>query len=273
MATAALRKEEGFGLVLALAAHAGLVAWLVLRPPMPDPLPLPETMTVTLSDDPGLTSTSPGPLAQPSPDSAPVIGEAPPPPEPMARIEPEPVRKVEPKPLPKAAPRAVVPQRIAPAPRPSARPITAPPRAEPLRAGKPGGTRLGRDFLSGVPDAQATDTGALVPASQIGASVRSSLASAIARELKPRWVAPQGAEAEKLVTVLSWELNADGSLAGSPRIVRQEGITDANRAQAQRHAEQAIRAVRLAAPFDLPPQYYNAWKRVSAFRFDRRLSQ
>jgi hypothetical protein len=244
---------------------------------VPDPLPLPETMTVTLSNDPGLTSTSPEPLAQPSPDSAPVIGEAPPPPEPIARIEPEPVRQVEPQLLPKvapkAAPKAAVPQRIAPAPRPSARPITAPPRAQPPRTGKPGGTRLGRDFLSGVPDAPASGASALVPASQIGASVRSSLASAIARELKPRWVAPQGAEAEKLVTVLSWELNADGSLAGSPRIVRQEGITDANRAQVQRHAEQAIRAVRLAAPFDLPPQYYNAWKRVSAFRFDRRLSQ
>jgi hypothetical protein len=56
-------------------------------------------------------------------------------------------------------------------------------------------------------------------------------------------------------------------------VVRQLGITDTNRAQADRHAEQAIRAVRLAAPFDLPEEYYDAWKRVSAFRFDKRLSQ
>jgi hypothetical protein len=55
--------------------------------------------------------------------------------------------------------------------------------------------------------------------------------------------------------------------------VRQEGITDANRAQAARHAEQAIRAVRLAAPFNLPDEFYPAWKRVTAFRFDRKLSQ
>ena len=74
-------------------------------------------------------------------------------------------------------------------------------------------------------------------------------------------------------TVLAWDLNPDGTLNGSPRVVRQEGITDANRAQAQRHAEQAIRAVRLAAPFELPPQYYSAWKRISDFRFDRKLSQ
>jgi hypothetical protein len=55
--------------------------------------------------------------------------------------------------------------------------------------------------------------------------------------------------------------------------VGQQGITDANRPQAQRHAEQAIRAVELAAPFDLPAKYYSAWKRVASFRFDRRLSQ
>ena len=43
--------------------------------------------------------------------------------------------------------------------------------------------------------------------------------------------------------------------------------------QSQLAAEQAIRAVRLATPFNLPPQYYDAWKRVAAFRFDKRLSQ
>ena len=75
------------------------------------------------------------------------------------------------------------------------------------------------------------------------------------------------------MTILAWDLIADSSLAGSPRVVRQEGLTDANRAQAPRHAEQAVRAVRLAAPFDLPGEYYNAWKRITSFRFDRKLSQ
>ena len=32
-------------------------------------------------------------------------------------------------------------------------------------------------------------------------------------------------------------------------------------------------AVRLAAPFDLPPDLYAAWKHVAQFRFDRKLSQ
>jgi hypothetical protein len=103
--------------------------------------------------------------------------------------------------------------------------------------------------------------------------VRSSLAGAISRQLKPKWAAPQGVDADKLVTILSWSLNRDGTLAGRPTVVRQDGITDSNRPQAERHAEQAIRAVQLAAPFDLPEEYYDAWKRVASFRFDRKLSQ
>ena len=37
------------------------------------------------------------------------------------------------------------------------------------------------------------------------------------------------------------------------------------------HAERAIRAVQLAAPFDLPDEYYNAWRNIAEWRFDRRL--
>ena len=50
------------------------------------------------------------------------------------------------------------------------------------------------------------------------------------------------------------------------------GITGASGA-AGVSREQAIRAVRLAAPFDLPTDLYAAWKHVASFRFDRKLSQ
>jgi hypothetical protein len=138
---------------------------------------------------------------------------------------------------------------------------------------RPGGTRVGADFLKGVPAAQSNGPAHNPPAAAIGPAVQSALSGAITRQLKPRWVAPQGADAEKLVTILSWNLNRDGTLAGAPRVIRQDGITDANRPQAARHAEQAIRAVELAAPFELPDEYYDAWKRVASFRFDKRLSQ
>jgi hypothetical protein len=107
----------------------------------------------------------------------------------------------------------------------------------------------------------------------LGPDARSALSGAIARQLKPHWVAPEGVDADKLVTVLAWDLNPDGTLADAPHVVRQEGITDSNRPQARRHAEQAIRAVELGAPFQLPAQYYAIWKHVRAFEFNRTLSQ
>lgn len=278
MERAGIRRDEGVALAIALAAHVALVAVLALQPG-PKPLPMPERMTVTLSDDVGLTSTSPDPAAAAAPDQASELGldaspppPAPVPPPPQVRAEPKPeprpLAKAQPSPTPKVPP-AKAPPAKAP---PTKAPVTkAQPQTQPK--GPAGGSRIGPDFLKGTPGASATGPATGQPAAAIGPAVRSALAGAISRQLKPRWVAPQGADAELLVTVLTWDLNPDGSLAGNPRVVRQEGITDANRAQAARHAEQAIRAVRLAAPFNLPAEYYSAWSRVSAFRFDRKLSQ
>lgn len=258
MATRTLTRHEATALIAAVTLHGALIWWLAILRPAPDPLPTPDAITVTLSDEVGLTSTSPTPnVAQPAPAAAPELGDTPPAPAPPERVEPSPITRVQPRP----------PERVVS--RQADRP--APPRVVPPN--RSGAQRVDRDFLKGVSGASGDSQSALVPAAQIGANVRSSLSSAIARELKPRWGAPQGAEADRLVTILAWDLNADGSLAGAPRLVRQEGITDANRTQAPRHLEQAIRAVRLAAPFDLPGEYYNAWKRITSFRFDRKLSQ
>lgn len=304
MAVSALNREEGIGLAIALAAHVGLVVLLVTRPPSAPTIPPPERMTVTLSEDVGLTSTAPK-IADPAPDEAPQLGEAapepaplpaPPPPKPEPKVQPRPEPKVQPKPAvtkPKPAPTVAarpVPQPTRAAPQPKA--ASAPKAATPAKAApktatstarapnaavtqpaKAGGSRIGNDFLKGVSGASGKQPTAAPPAAAVGPAVRSALAGAISRQLKPKWAAPQGIDAELLVTVLSWDLNPDGTLAGEPRVVRQDGITEANRAQARRHAEQAMRAVRLAAPFNLPPEYYSAWKRVSDFRFDRKLSQ
>ncbi|MEO7915552.1 MAG: hypothetical protein ABIR23_09295, partial [Novosphingobium sp.] len=283
-----IRIEDSAALVLAVLVHAGLFAWLVLAP-QPKPVTEPERMTVTLSDEVSLKETSteqkseeaaatapelaPEPVAEPAP--API-----PQPKVMPRVEPSPlplaVAKLPPMPLPKPAPKQIP----APAKAASAKPAPAKPKNSDFasafatpRAKPAGASKLGPDFLKGVADAKASGAAKVQAAATIGPAVQSALVGAISRQLKPRWVAPQGADAEKLVTVLAWSLNQDGSLAGKPVVVRQEGINDANRPQSARHAEQAIRAVELAAPFALPPEYYSAWKRVSSFRFDRKLSQ
>ena len=265
-----MSREERIGLAVAIAAHVGLVAWLALAPSRSTFHPPPERMTVTLSDEIAPAATAPEPMVQAAPETAQTLGEAAPEPEPLPEIAP-----------PEPAPPKLLPKVIAsPLPRPPAKPSAKPAvavstdtRARRRPGALAGASRVGSDFLKGVPGGEARGAAQSPPAARVGPQVTASLAQAISRALKPRWNAPQGAEADQLVTVLTFDLNPDGSLAGRPKVVSQSGVTDANSAQKARHAEQAIRAVQLAAPYDLPAQYYFLWKHVASFRFDRRLSQ
>jgi hypothetical protein len=272
--TGRMNPEERVGLIVALAAHVGLFAWLALDPLGKSVQPPPDRMTVTFADEVALESTSPEPAADAAPDVASARGEAPPEaepvPVPMAETTPlpapAPALKPKPAPTPLAKAQPKLQSKVAPRPAPATQPRRRPDAPK-------GASRVGNDFLKGLPGGQAAGAATSPPAAKAGPQVAASLSQAIARQLKPKWVAPQGAEADQLVTVLAWDLNRDGSLAGRPRVVSQSGVTDANRAQQARHAEQAIRAVQLASPFDLPAQYYDSWKRVATFRFDRKLSQ
>lgn len=247
-----LSREERVGLGIAALAHVALVAALVWQVrDDPTPLPIPERMTVSLADEVSLQSTAPEPAAEAQAAVAPVLA-----PEPAPVVEPaRPV--VRPNPVTRPIVRA----------RPSPRP-TSPPAPRPTQ--RPGGSRIGDDFLQGSGSSERSDARG-TPAATFGPAEQASLEQAINRQLRPRWSAPQGVDAEKLVTVLSWELNPDGSLKGRPQVVSQSGINDSNRPQASLHAERAIRAVQLAAPFELPEQFYDKWKRIRTWRFDRRL--
>jgi outer membrane biosynthesis protein TonB len=146
--------------------------------------------------------------------------------------------------------------------------VAAKPSTTPKKAG---GSRVGSDFLSGVSGATSTQ-GKGAPAAALGPAAVSALNGAISRQLKPHWSSPQGVDVEQLVTTVRFRLNPDGSLAGEPQVLRTTGQTAANAAQVKRHQEQAVRAVKLAAPFNLPEDLYNGWKVVTT-NFDRRLSQ
>ena len=150
---------------------------------------------------------------------------------------------------------------------PAGAPAMAPPKPAPKKGG---GSRIGDDFLKGLGSGDRAATGS--PAATFGPAEAASLRQAIARQIKPHWSAPEGVDIEKLVTVVRFRLDRDGNLIGNPTVVSQSGITPSNAAQKGRHAEQAIRAIRLAAPFDLPEQFYDQWKVVNS-QFDRRLSQ
>lgn len=267
-AFANLTREERLGLGIAVTVHVALVAGLMLQPGKRDAMPIPERMSVSLAEDVSLRSTSPEPAAEAAAAVAPVLAP---------ESEPEPVAEPQARAIERPVPQPVQP------PKPQAQPKPQPPKAQPkpqpqpkpkptqAAATKPktGGSRIGDDFLKGTSDGdRANDRGSVAAA--FGPAEAASLNSAIARQIKPHWSAPSGVDAEELVTMVRFRLNRNGTLASEPDCVSQSGVTPSNAAQKGLHCERAIRAVRLAAPFDLPDQFYDRWKLITS-RFDRRL--
>jgi outer membrane biosynthesis protein TonB len=220
-----LSREERIGLAIAIALHVGLVAWLALDRLSKDIQPPPERMTVSFAEAVAPEAVSPQTAAQAAPDLAPTLGE--PAPEPLPVVEPMP--EPEPAPMPRTV---TTPQArpVLPAAKPAVRATAAPrtPQAPASKSApakpaagkpaqssaKPGASRIGNDFLKGV-GGEARGTSQTPPAANVGPQVAASLSQAISRELKPHWSAPQGVEADQLVTVLAFDLNEDGSLAGA----------------------------------------------------------
>ena len=280
---ATLSREERIGLGIAAAAHVALVAALVWQVRAhPAKLPMPERITVSLAQDVALTSTAPQPAKAAQAAIAPQLAPVPAPPSPPEPIPTVHVKEQATPPLPalhQPAPKPVPTAALAPAKSVAVKPAIAKPAPAKLAPAKPtpppkpakaaGGSRLGDDFLAGVSAGERTKA-AGTPAAAFGPAEAASLNQAISRQIKPHWQAPQGADAELLVTLVRFRLNQDGSLAGAPTCVGQSGETPSNAAQKNLHCERAVRAVQLAAPFDLPGQFYDKWKLITS-RFDRRL--
>lgn len=239
--------------------------------PVPAPVPVPKPAPVP-------PAPQPKPIAQPVPKPAPPKPQ-PAPPKPSPQPKPVPPKPVPPKPQPvaKPAPTKPAPAKVDPisaaiaASRGAKAPVSKSEAAKPATNKQAGGSRIGVDFLKGFGTSPAGKAQAPAAAA-IGPGVKAALSGAISRQLKPHWRVPQGVETDQLVTILAFDLNPDGTLAGPVTVVRQEGVTASNRPQAGLHRENAIRAVKLAAPFPLPPDLYEAWKHVQ-WRFDRNLSQ
>jgi len=267
MGEIALRNEEKVGLLAALVLHGALVAVLLMQTVRSEVSVFSERMTVSLATEVGLEAASPDPVAESRASIAPTLAEDPAPAPEAAR--PEPAARVAPAPTPKPVNRSATQQ---PAPsRDRSRPDrTAPASAAAKSAAKGGGSRIGDDFLEGK-GSSTTTTETRAPAATFGRAERAALSSAITRQLRPNWTAPSGLEAELLVSTVSWDLNPDGTLRGTPRCrTEPASITASNRPQAGLHCERAIRAVQRAAPFKLPEQFYDRWK-ANEWQFDRKL--
>lgn len=261
---ATFRSEDKVAIPAAIALHVAVVAVLLLQPDDPPETPMfPPSMSVSLAEDVSLASTAPDPVDESRVALAPVLSDEP---------APAPAEPVVAAPEP-APPTPVTPRRsIAAAPKPARTPATPRREATPPApaAKKGGGSRIGDDFLPGKGNNPTSEkTGA--PAATFGRQERADLQSAITRQLRKNWEAPNGLEAEKLVSVVRWQLNQDGSLKGRPSCTTvASSITESNRPQSGLHCERAIRAVQLAAPFNLPEQFYSRWDDLE-WQFDRRL--
>jgi hypothetical protein len=78
-----------------------------------------------------------------------------------------------------------------------------------------------------------------------------------ARQVQRCYRSPRVAsDGRQIVTRLHVRLNAEGHIAGLPKVVLQDGVTPANQAFARRMAEAAIAAVVRCAPIRLPGSFH-----------------
>ncbi|MBI1402169.1 MAG: energy transducer TonB [Porphyrobacter sp.] len=271
MGDIAFRNEEKVGLGVALALHLALVGVLALQTLRSEVSVFPERMTVSLVTDTALDAAAPVPVAESRAAIAPTLDAAPAPaPDPAPAEKVERTQPTPPRPAARTASSQPAPtrERSRPDRSPAPKPSPAPART----AEKRGGSLIGDDFLEGKGSSTTTDE-TRAPAAKFGSTERAALFAAITRQIRPHWQgqAPSGVDAEKLVAVVNWELAADGSIKGRPRCrVDPASITPSNQPQAAIYCERAIRAVQLAAPFNLPEQFYDRWKALE-WQFDRRL--
>ena len=272
-------REEALALVIALAAHAGLIAALTLSPPGKSIMSPPERLTVTFADETAETSTSPNPNEEAAPETAPVLGEPAPepaPPQPVPQIaqpQPKPVPPPpppqakpapQPKPAPRPAPAAQPRVPPAPPPKPAAKPAAASPAPDNRQRRRPdapsGASQIGADFLSGIPTGTRPGTKGN-PADAVSAEAKAAIRVTINRKVVPPWNSCplSGVEIEKLRAKVTFQLDRAGNITSIASPVLS-GQTPANSPQVGRFTECAVRAIRTAAPFNLPPESYDFWK-------------
>lgn len=292
-----MERSERLGLSVAVVGHVALFAALSLGIASRSELKMPtEPLTVTLTDEVGLVSQSPSPNTEAAtataPEIAPEIEKAAPaqepepaptppvkrpePPAPKAIERPSPPKpkaaeKPRPAPVPKPA-RSTPPPPAKPQPKAAEKPKPSPPkdtseRRRPDRpatkpaAQTPRAPRIGKDFLEGVTDKASTSRSQTPPAAAAGPAVVASLQRELLRQVKPHWVPPTGADAELLRTRVVVRLDEQGNIVGTPS-ASTTGVNASNRAQEALHKERAIAAVRRAAPFKFPAQYYSEWQTI-----------
>lgn len=227
-----LDRAELTGTGAAVVFHVALIAALSMNLARVAPSPEPPAMEVELVDEVGLQASAPQQAAPPPPSQAPEIGE----------VEPT-----------QAAPV------IRPVPTPSITPSPARPQPRRPAAPAPRVSRIGEDFLKGIADSPASSRPARPAAATFDARAKASVAALFQRLVQPcanKQINP-GEGANRIRVTVNLRLRRNGTLAGTPRIVRVTGVDDENQRYEERVKDLAVAVYRECSPFSgLPPELY-----------------
>ena len=102
-----------------------------------------------------------------------------------------------------------------------------------------------------------------------GSQLTGDLEAALRRQIYSCWLEPaQTSGLDRLVVEIQIELGTDGRLVREPKLIRPSSRLGADGALLVA-IDNALRAARQCAPFDLPQDRYSQWRLVN-FSFDKR---
>ncbi|WP_029941976.1 hypothetical protein [Sphingomonas astaxanthinifaciens] len=226
-----------------------LLTTSLARMPKP-PEPAPVEVEFVDSDEVALTAAAPQQATPPPAAEAPA--ESPPAPTP---------------PAPQPAPAPPLPTPIAP-PTPSPRveqvratpPRPAPPRPAPPKPAPPRQSRIGDDFLKGIPNPNAdlAPKPAQQGAATFSAAAKASVDGAIKRQIQPcaDRQPTLGPDADGIRVVVNLRLDRSGRLSRPPTFVRSNASGDKARFE-DLAFDQAVAVFRACSPLRLPPELYS----------------
>lgn len=254
-------RGEIAGTGAAVLFHAALIGALTMTLAGVPPSPEPAAMEVEMVDaeEIGLTAAAPEPITTPPPSQAPEMGQAPmiEPAPPPPQIDPVPAPpQPRPAPIPRPAPAPKPAAQPRPSPRETARPTRPAPAAKPSPA--PRVSRLGDDFLKGIPNASASAQSSPKPAAAtFSAEARASIDQAIKRQIQPCADNEPfiGAGADRIRLTLNLRLSQGGRLQ-SLQVVRVAGDDEDNARYVPLVEDQAKRVFAKCSPLRLPPELY-----------------
>lgn len=282
-----------FGLFASVLFHLAIIGAMFISLPFgwrrdftPEPyIPLDLISEAELDLKTSVPAAAPKPVVEeePEPDlPEPVVEEEPAPAE--EKSEPVSLPEPEPEPAPKAIEPEPEPEPIKPEAKPEKKP--EPPKETPKVKPKPKNDELDLDALSKLIDkeretekaparnapSQTTEQADKArPAIGAGDRLTASDEAKMRAAMAQCWNAGAiiGApEPEKLLVVIDFELNRDGTLASPPRVVNELQINLSGNQFWRVAQREAVSAVMKCAPYDfLPVERYETWKEFR-FNFD-----